>query len=100
EVLKALRESGNDLPVVIITAHGNVTDAVLAMKLGAIDFLAKPLAPDTLRAVVAEVIARHEPSGPRPAKAPEPVSIAGQFSENLTKAKRALNRRTFEEAEV
>src|SRR3954470_9520448 len=39
EVLESLRETGNDVPVVIITAHGNVPHAVHAMKLGAIDFL-------------------------------------------------------------
>ena len=44
--LARLREAGDDVPVVIITAHGSVPDAVAAMKLGAIDFLAKPLTPD------------------------------------------------------
>lgn len=59
EVLKRLRESGNDVPVVIVTAHGSIPDAVAAMKLGAIDFLTKPLSPESLRQVVREVIERH-----------------------------------------
>ena len=33
------------VPVIIITAHGSIPDAVAAMKLGAIDFLSKPLTP-------------------------------------------------------
>ena len=33
-------------PVVIVTAHGSIPDAVAAMKLGAIDFLTKPLTPE------------------------------------------------------
>src|SRR5438034_1231738 len=37
EVLRRLRETGNGVPVVIITAHGTIPDAVAAMKLGAID---------------------------------------------------------------
>src|SRR4051812_45291724 len=41
EMLRRLREASDDVPVVIITAHGRVPDAVEAMKLGAIDFLAK-----------------------------------------------------------
>ena len=67
EVLARLRDAGNDVPVVIVTAHGSIPDAVEAMKLGAIDFLAKPLTPDALRRVVAEVLDRHaaRPAGPR-----------------------------------
>ena len=48
EVLRRLRDAGDDVPVVIVTAHGSVPDAVAAMRLGAIDFLAKPLTPEAL----------------------------------------------------
>src|SRR5690606_33620465 len=37
-----------DLPVVMMTGHGDVADAVEAMKRGAYDFLAKPFAPERL----------------------------------------------------
>ncbi len=57
ETLRRLRERGDDTPVVIVTAHGDVPHAVEAMKLGAIDFLSKPLAPTMLRKVAAEVLA-------------------------------------------
>ncbi len=57
--LQRLRDAGVDTPVVIVTAHGSIPDAVAALKLGAIDFLSKPLVPETLRKVVAEVVARH-----------------------------------------
>ena len=103
DVLRRLRESGNDTPVVIVTAHGSVPNAVQAMKLGAIDFLTKPLTPDRLRAAVAEVIERQADrkpvADPRTA-VPEPVTVASQFAENLRKAKRALNRCAFDEAEI
>src|SRR3954454_18803925 len=103
EVLESIRESGNDVPVVIVTAHGSIPDAVQAMKLGAIDFLSKPLSPDALRSVVAEVLERH--AQPRTAPPPrhavaEPVTAVSQFIANLTNAKRALNHRWFDEAEV
>jgi DNA-binding NtrC family response regulator len=42
EFLSALRHSGKDTPVVLMTAYGRVEDAVWAMKLGAVDFLTKP----------------------------------------------------------
>ena len=57
ETLRRLREAGNLVPVVIITAHGSVADAVAAMKQGAIDFVPKPVSPTTLREVVARVLA-------------------------------------------
>ena len=43
ETLKRLRESGNDAAVVMISGHGNIETAVKATKLGAFDFIEKPL---------------------------------------------------------
>ncbi len=41
EVLERIRATDQDVPVVILTAHGNVQTAVAAMKLGAADYLLK-----------------------------------------------------------
>ncbi|MDP2830280.1 MAG: sigma-54 dependent transcriptional regulator [Sulfuricellaceae bacterium] len=41
-----------NLPVAVITAHGSTGNAVAALKAGAFDYLAKPVALDQLRAVV------------------------------------------------
>ncbi|KCZ93395.1 DNA-binding response regulator FixJ [Hyphomonas johnsonii MHS-2] len=41
-VLGALSERGIDMPVVVLTGHGDVSVAVDAMKAGAIDFIEKP----------------------------------------------------------
>ncbi|HEX3866738.1 MAG TPA: sigma-54 dependent transcriptional regulator [Gemmatimonadaceae bacterium] len=43
ELLKRIKRTDDRLPVVMMTAHGNVDGAVEAMKLGATDFLTKPL---------------------------------------------------------
>lgn len=43
ETLKKLRENGNDSSVVMISGHGNIETAVNATKLGAFDFIEKPL---------------------------------------------------------
>ncbi|MGP4675095.1 response regulator transcription factor [Agrobacterium pusense] len=40
---KQLKTSGYDLPVVFMTAYGDVATSVVAMKTGAVDFLQKPL---------------------------------------------------------
>ena len=95
ELLRRLRTAGNDVPVIVITAHGSLPDAVEAMRLGAIDFLAKPLTPDVLRELVAEVLARH------PANEPErdPAATTARPRDMLSSAKRALNHRLFYRAE-
>ena len=102
ETLRRLRDAGNDVPVVIVTAHGSIPDAVQAMKLGAIDFLSKPLRPEALRKVVGEVFRRHAHPAPRREPAPTPARPAPPTAVvvaapvlDLTAAKRALNRREF-----
>lgn len=102
ELLSRLRDRGNVVPVVILTAHGSIPEAVAAMKLGAIDFLTKPITPDALRRVVAEVIDRHAalPAAARPVEStPSPGERAKQVAFDLARAKRALNRGQFSEAE-
>ncbi len=42
EVLRALRTSGYDLPVVVLTARSSVTDTVTGLESGADDYMAKP----------------------------------------------------------
>src|SRR3954454_12543813 len=100
EMLRRLRDAGNAVPVVIITAHGTIPDSVQAMKLGAIDFLSKPITPKELRRVVREVIERHarpepepEPGTPPRRPAPSTVVTVGPAAIDLTAAKRAINHR-------
>jgi two-component system nitrogen regulation response regulator NtrX len=52
EVLQSVREKNVDLPVVMISGHGTVETAVEATKLGAFDFLPKPLDRDKLLVTV------------------------------------------------
>jgi DNA-binding response OmpR family regulator len=103
EVLRRLRDTGNGVPVVIITAYGTVPDAVAAMKLGAIDFLSKPVTPGDLRRVVREVLARHAEPEPEPMPDPPRASEVTTVTilpavVDLTLVKRALNRREFDRA--
>src|SRR5215207_8951566 len=43
ETLRRMREQGTDAAVVMISGHGNIETAVRATKLGAFDFIEKPL---------------------------------------------------------
>ena len=60
-LVRRLREQPAPPPVVVITAHGTIPDAVEAVRLGAADYLTKPLpAPSALLAVVGRLLAGEE----------------------------------------
>jgi DNA-binding response OmpR family regulator len=99
QTLGKLRDAGNRTPVVVITAHGSVSEAVAAMKFGAVDFLPKPVSPTTLRAVVAEVCAR-QATTPLPDQVPAADGPpAFLFREDLGRIRQAMERRDFDDAE-
>ncbi len=56
EVYKALLERGTQLPFIVITGHGEISDATQAMKLGAVDFLEKPYESERLVALVKKAL--------------------------------------------
>jgi two-component system response regulator FlrC len=58
ELLAMIRERSIEVPVVMMTAHGTIDQAVEAMQLGAADFITKPFSPDDLIAVVERVVQR------------------------------------------
>jgi FixJ family two-component response regulator len=60
ELQAVLREQGIDLPVVIMTGHADVTSSVAALKAGAVDYLEKPIEPETLLAVLQQALSRDE----------------------------------------
>ena len=59
ELQQVLKEKNIDLPVVVMTGHGDVGLAVQAMKAGAVDFLEKPFADDVLLAAIDSALTRH-----------------------------------------
>ena len=52
KLLKKLMVQDNQLPVILITGHGDVPMAVEAMRLGAFDFLEKPFEPEDLSQLI------------------------------------------------
>jgi len=52
QVVQHIAQHNLDVPVAVITAHGNMENAITALKAGAFDYLAKPVSLDQLRAVV------------------------------------------------
>ena len=56
ELIAEIQQRYPDLPVAMMTAHGSVETAIEALKLGAFDFVSKPLALDKLRDLVTQAL--------------------------------------------
>ncbi len=71
--LKIIRERHGDLPVVVVTAYGDVQTAVAAMKAGALDFLEKPLDLREVRGILRQVLGGDE----KPGQEGSPIAFGG-----------------------
>ncbi|MEW6167973.1 MAG: sigma-54 dependent transcriptional regulator [Pseudomonadota bacterium] len=60
ELLRKLRETGNDVPLIVITAHGSIESAVEAMRLGACDYLLRPFDVEALELAIGRVFSVRE----------------------------------------
>lgn len=86
EVLRKMRDTSPKTRVVIITAYGTIESAVEAMKLGAIDFLQKPFAPQEIRRLVNTMLSRESLE----------AGTADSYEEHLQLAKLAITERHFD----
>lgn len=86
DLLRLVNVDQPEMEVVVLTAHGTVESAVEAMKLGACDYLTKPLSgPDELRVVAAKALERRElkDRGQRLADTEEPTGIVAEDPASL-----------------
>jgi FixJ family two-component response regulator len=58
DLFESLNASGSHLPVIFITGHGDVPDAVRTMKKGAVDYLCKPFDADALLEAIDRALQR------------------------------------------
>jgi DNA-binding NtrC family response regulator len=78
-LLRLVRADHGDLPFLLVTAFADVRDAVKALKLGAVDYLAKPIDLDELVAAVQDALGIA--AGPSPWEVPAEV-LAGMVAES------------------
>jgi two-component system response regulator AtoC len=70
-VLREIRRRAPETTVIVLSGHADVGSVVTAMKLGAADFLLKPLAPEEVTLAVSTALERPGPAaGPGPAARP------------------------------
>ncbi len=75
ELLKSIKLNYPEMPVLMMTAYATIDDAVEAMRLGAIDYMAKPFAPE----VLLNLVSRYLPEQKRETEGPvvaDPSSLA------------------------
>jgi len=78
ELLKSIKLNFNNIPVLMMTAYATVNDAVQAIRLGAVDYLAKPFSPQ----VLVNMVSRYVPLDD--VAAFEPI-VAAPVSQQLVK---------------
>ena len=61
ELVDFIQAQANPIPVAVITAHGNMDTAILAMKKGAFDFVSKPVELPALRQLVRSALKQSDP---------------------------------------
>jgi len=95
-VLKALRTSGDDTPVLILTARDEVTDRVRGLDAGADDYLVKPFTLDELLARVRALLRRVQGRAVNELEVGPLVLLPQQFVSRLDGRDLNLSRREFQ----
>jgi two-component system response regulator RegA len=92
EVVEALRATREDVRIVMLTGYGNIATAVVAIKAGAVDFLAKPVDADQLTAALLET------ERPLPPPPDDPMSADRVRWEHIQRVFEQCNRNVSETA--
>ncbi|MGB3553356.1 MAG: sigma-54 dependent transcriptional regulator [Jannaschia sp.] len=97
DILKSVRRSNPDIPIIIISGHGNIEIAVAAIKQGAYDYIEKPFNIDQLMVVVARAMEasrlRHENSElrRRDASSAEMIGQSAAYKGLVSQLKKVMN---------
>jgi len=98
ELCRTIRKN-NDIPIIMLTARGDVMDRVVGLELGADDYLPKPFEPRELVARIQTVLRRRRPSGNGHVAAPGATPTLRFDGLEIDVARRAV-RRSGQEVEL
>jgi two-component system phosphate regulon response regulator OmpR len=85
-LLRRLRDGGDDLPVLMLTARGDAVDRIIGLEQGADDYLAKPFLPRELTARIEAVLRRRRPAGGAPLPEGERIRIGDNALDLATRS--------------
>lgn len=94
EVLKDIRNTGNNIPVIMLTARGDEMDRILGLELGADDYISKPFNPREIVARIKAVLRRNSSADTKENETDD-ITVDGVKLENSTY--RLLREDKFEE---
>lgn len=60
DLMKKVKEEHSEIPVVILTGHGSIEDAVKAIHMGAENYLTKPVEPPRLKLIIEQLVEKRE----------------------------------------
>jgi two-component system, LuxR family, response regulator FixJ len=89
DLQREMKRRALNLPIVIITGHGDVPLAVAALKAGAVDFLEKPFDADAILATVEEALRRV--AATRPAGEIDPAAIAARVGQLTAREREVMD---------
>jgi two-component system, NtrC family, response regulator PilR len=103
DLVRHISEHYPQLPVAMITAHGNMESAIEALKAGAFDFVSKPVDLDVLRKLVEKAIKLTKPPtesrGTLESKRDEPVPLLGN-SKSMERVRQLIGKLARSQAPV
>src|SRR6202790_4726766 len=82
EMLTSIKNKYADLPVIIITGYSDMRTAVKVMKMGAYDYITKPLLPDEIIHTIQQAIDHSENSYSKPAVKSKAADVAKAIPES------------------
>ncbi|MEC4727982.1 two-component system response regulator OmpR [Shewanella sp. D64] len=82
-ICRRLRQNGNPIPIVMLTAKGDEVDRIIGLELGADDYLPKPFNPRELLARIKAVMRRQVQDVPGAPTQQEEEITFGEFTLNL-----------------
>lgn len=100
EVLKKIREIQPDLPVIMVSGHASISTAITATRIGATDFIEKPLDLSATMQAVRRALARDGGEGSPRWERVEPIVGVSPLRESLTLNPVVFSRQTMRGREL
>ena len=91
DLLQWIAERGVTIPVIVMTGYAEIRNAVVSMKLGARDYVSKPVQPDELLRKIREALDAPHPETAMPASAA--MAPAPEGGQGLGRRRIELHRR-------